>query len=58
MKRWIGVNPNGDIYPCGRVMDIDPYANVNDLSDIREIYNSKSYLSLLRGAIIRRKKCQ
>lgn len=58
MKRWVGINPNGDIYPCGKLTNITPYGNVNNLDDIREIYNSKSFLFLLEKSIIRREKCK
>ncbi|MBQ2672350.1 MAG: radical SAM protein [Clostridia bacterium] len=57
MQRWIGINPNGDVFPCGRFMNIKPYGNINNLNDIREIYHSESYVSLLKKANIRKKKC-
>ena len=57
LKSWIGIHPNGNVYPCGKLTNVEPYGNLNYLNDIREIYTSRSYVNLMEKANIRKQKC-
>lgn len=55
---WIAIEPNGDITPCSRSFDDRfIYANIDDIEDIREIYDSRAYRKILQMAVERRRKC-
>lgn len=59
MRGWLCLEPNGDITPCDRTFPKEYiYGNVAYLKDIREIYKSQPFLSLMKGANIRRMKCK
>lgn len=42
--KWIGVNANGDVYPCDRyVPDIYYMGNIKDAASITDLYNTTGY---------------
>ncbi len=58
LGKWLGVYPNGDIYPCNRVFPQSYcFGNVHDYSNIQECFNSKGFEKLIKEAIKRRNKC-
>lgn len=59
LRNWMCLNPDGIISPCDRDFPEEYcYGHVKEYSDIREVYNSKGYTSLIQKAIIRRTKCK
>lgn len=43
-REWIGINPNGDVYPCDRyVPDKYHMGNIMDTGSIAELYNSEGF---------------
>ena len=58
LYKWLSINPSGDIYPCTRIHDKKySMGNINTVSYISEIYDSKTYEDMVKKAIIRRKLC-
>ena len=42
---WVGINSNGDIFPCDRALKDKKYriGNINDFNSFLEVYNSEKY---------------
>lgn len=56
--KWLGIDPNGNLYNCGRdTMKRYPFGNVDDMLNIGEAFLSEGFRDMLFGAIERRKKC-
>lgn len=47
VRFWIGLNSNGDIYPCDRALADDKYriGNVQEFDSMLDIYDSPKYLN-------------
>jgi len=59
LRNWLCLNPNGILSPCDREFPKEySYGNIMDYSDIRSIYNSQGYVSLIQKSIKRREKCK
>lgn len=59
LRRWLCIEPSGDVTPCNRIFPKEyTYGNLKDLHDIREVYTSKGFQSLLTSATKRREKCK
>ncbi|MDE7164057.1 MAG: radical SAM protein [Clostridiales bacterium] len=57
--KYLGVAPDGTIYNCGRYSVTQyPFGNVDDFSDLNEIYRSDGFMGLVAGAFERRQKCR
>ena len=55
----ICLNPNGDLYPCGRPYTIDfMLGNINDVSLISEAFKSPAYTKLAEISSARAKQCR
>lgn len=58
MFKWLCMDSNGDLYPCGRIIMEDyNFGNIKDISSIDDVFSHPNYEKLLRGAIDRRNKC-
>ena len=59
LYRYVAIDSNGDIYPCGRLISDDfKLANIDEISDIRQAYLSKRYLELSNDSIARIENCK
>lgn len=59
MRNWLCLNADGQLSPCDRHFPAEYcYGSVDDLDDVRQIYQSAGYMNLMRKAIARRKLCQ
>lgn len=57
--KYISIAPNGDLSNCGRIMmERYKFGNIDDMKTIDDIYNSKVFLEMLKGAIARRNYCK
>ena len=59
LYKYLSIDPDGILYPCGRYYPekynlgaVDCYDNFN------QVFKSKKYEQIVRGAIIRREKCK
>lgn len=45
LKRWMGINSNGDIYPCDRALG-EKYrmGNIDEINSFNELYSSPQYI--------------
>lgn len=58
MRSWMCMNHSGDLSACDKVFPEEyQYGNVNNYSDIREVYNSKGFRNLMLDSVSRRNKC-
>ncbi len=58
LRNWFCLNVNGLISPCDRDFPLEYcYGMVNELHDIRQIYDSDGYKNLISKSIQRRKLC-
>ena len=58
MRSWVCMEHSGELIPCDKQFPKQyHYGNVNEYSDIREIYQSDGYRNLLSAAVARRQKC-
>lgn len=59
--RWIGLYPNGDLYPCSRNHPaIDKFTNISKISDFNDLKNTdgfKSYMDRTRKYLGKCSKC-
>ncbi len=59
LTKWLGIQYNGDIFPCGRAFTNDYYlGNLFDYANAGEIFCCDNYQKLLQGAIARRDICR
>lgn len=59
MRNWLCMESNGELTPCDRDFPNEfRYGHVTEFDDIRKIYNSKGFTSLMEKAVIRRRKCK
>ena len=57
--KWLGITPDCNIYNCGREeMQRYSFGNIRTLERITDCFASDGFVSLLEGAIERRKKCK
>jgi len=56
-ERFLCIDYNGDIYPCGRFCDIHRYKLGNVLDENTDIYNSNSFRALKRLNLRINEKC-
>lgn len=47
VNHWVGVNSNGDIFPCDRALRDKKYriGNINEFNSFLEAYNSEKYIN-------------
>lgn len=58
LGKWVGIHYDGKIYPCNRSFPIEYcFGNISDYEDIRQCFESQSFLALTEKAVERRKKC-
>lgn len=58
LGHWVGIDHNGDIYPCGRSYTEEyRLANINDIDKISDAYTTDNFKNLLIKAIERRDYC-
>lgn len=58
MRSWMCMEHSGNLSACDKVFPKEyQYGNVNDYSDIREVYYSDGYRNLLASSVERRNKC-
>ncbi|MCI9598885.1 MAG: radical SAM protein [Firmicutes bacterium] len=58
LYRYISINSNGDLYPCGRNYPDEFYlGNLKNFISLEDLFSSKKYNSLVNAAIVRRKSC-
>lgn len=57
--RFLSLDSYGNVYPCGR-MSIKEFklANIKDITDVREVFLSKSYINLLKQSMKRAESCE
>ena len=57
--QWLGINSNGDLYPCDRALP-DKYriGNVMQFNDLSEVFESKKYRTFADEREKKKKKCQ
>ncbi len=56
--RYLAFDARGNFYPCGRLIKEDyRLANVNEIDDLREVFLSPTYLSILDANKARVAKC-
>lgn len=56
---YLSVAPNGDISNCGRIMmQRYKFANIDDISECRDIFSGDGFIEMLRGAVERRRRCK
>jgi uncharacterized protein len=59
MFRWLGIQNDGSIYPCGRSYPQKYYlGNVVDYEDINDAFRSEGYKDMLKYGILRRNECR
>ncbi|QNU66182.1 radical SAM protein [Ruminiclostridium herbifermentans] len=59
LYRWISIDHNGDIYPCGRAYTIEyNMGNIEKFSNIREVFETELYKEYVRRVDIRHSKCK
>lgn len=58
LYHYLGITPNGDIYPCARAWTKDyVLGNISTINNIEDAYNSQNYNNLVEQAIKRRNSC-
>lgn len=58
MRSWMCVDHDGNLSACDKVFPKEyQYGNIEDYSDIREVYYSNGYRNLLNESVKRREKC-
>ncbi len=58
LTKWLCVNPDGSVYPCAKACPREFYmGNVNEVSNIKELFQSEGFKRVLIGSIKRREKC-
>ena len=58
LYKFICMNNQGDIYPCGRIMMPQYYlGNIHKISSIKEIFYTEQFYKLLQSSVNRREKC-
>jgi uncharacterized protein len=56
--KWISIDPDGSIYPCGRYYPTSyRLGNINEVSSLHDVFESNGYQNLLAESINRRKAC-
>lgn len=59
MLSWLCLDPTGYVTPCDRISpDVINYGHISKLNDIREVYNSTSFITLLYNSKNRRDHCK
>lgn len=59
LGHWIGIDHEGDIYPCGRSYPKDyKLSNILEINNLHEAFETASFERILKETIIRRSKCQ
>ena len=59
MRNWFCMEASGELTPCDRDFPKEyHYGHVTDFNDIREIYSSDGFLSLMQASVLRRAKCR
>lgn len=59
LTKWICINPNGDLYPCGKKCPPEyRLCNIDDISSISDAFATEGFERILRGSVARREKCQ
>lgn len=59
LYHWIGIDHNGDIYPCGRSFGPDyQIGTITEIRHISDVFKNSNFIDLLRKSIIRRSICQ
>ena len=59
LRYWLCLEPSGNITPCNSIFPKEyTYGNLKNMNDIKEVYFSKGFETLLNSAIKRRKKCK
>ena len=58
LSHWLCIEPNGNIFPCDKSFD-ENYClgNISNIEKIEDVYNSNSFLSILKESIKRRNLC-
>lgn len=57
--KWFCVNYEGNIYPCDRLYRSEyKLANIHDISDFNQVYDTVPFQQLLSKAILRRNFCK
>jgi uncharacterized protein len=59
LTHWIGIDHNGDIFPCGRSYPKEyKLINISEIIYLHEAFETPSFKNIISQAIIRRNKCQ
>lgn len=59
LYHWIGIDHNGDIYPCGRSFSLDHrLGSILEIDQIGNVFKQQNYINLLKKSIVRRSICQ
>lgn len=59
LYQWLGIDHNGDFYPCGR--SYPPtfrFTSISEIDHVSDIFKSDGFISLLKSSIVRRSHCQ
>lgn len=58
LYKFICMDNNGDIYPCGRIIMPQYYlGNINYINSIKELFYTDQFAALLQSTVNRRNKC-
>ena len=58
LRSWMCMDYMGNLSPCDKLFPEQyRYGNINDYSDIRQVYYTDGYKNLLGSSVARRKKC-
>ena len=59
LTHYLGLTPNGDIYPCARSWPQDYLlANIDKIKSISEIFESENFINLIKKSMTRRDNCK
>ena len=59
LYHWIGIDHDGDIYPCGRSYTLDHrIGSISEINHISDIFKQDNFIDILKKSIVRRSLCQ
>jgi len=59
LYQWLGVDHNGEFYPCGRSYPpIFRFTSISEIDHISDIFKKEEFIRILKCSIVRRSHCQ
>ena len=59
LSKWLCMDPNGDMYPCGKGCPSEyRLCNISDVDSISEVFSTEGFVRMLKGSVERRERCK